>query len=135
MKPILCLPNDNLDYVLRTDASDRGLGAVLMQDQGEGLRSIAYASKKLSDTEQRYATVEKECLATVWGFKKFERYLYGRNFTLETDHQPLQYLQRNKPTNRRLMRWALHLQQYSFRIKVIPGKDNFGSDYLSRASY
>ncbi|KAK7492126.1 hypothetical protein BaRGS_00016600, partial [Batillaria attramentaria] len=92
------------------------------------------ASRKLSDTEQRYATVEKECLAAIWGIKKFERYLYGKPFVLETDHQPLRYLQRMKPTNARLMRWALQLQPYEFRVRVIPGKDNLGADYLSRST-
>lgn len=133
-QPVVIMPNHVLPYVLRTDASDRGMGAVLLQDQGRGLQPVAYASKKLSSAERNYATVEKECLATVWGIQKFERYLYGRQFDLETDHQPLQYLQRMKPTNARLMRWALQLQPYTFTIKVIPGKDNVGADYLSRLS-
>jgi hypothetical protein len=133
-KPVLCMPDHSLDFTLRTDASDRGLGAVLMQDQGRGLQPIAYASKKLNGAESRYATVEKECLATVWGIKKFERFLYGKHFILETDHQPLRHLQRQKPNNPRLMRWALQLQPYSFSIRVIPGKDNLGADYLSRSS-
>ncbi|KAK7108528.1 hypothetical protein V1264_016261 [Littorina saxatilis] len=130
--PVVIMPDLALPYVVRTDASDRGMGAVLLQDQGKGLQPVAYASKKLNSAEQNYATVEKECLATVWGIQKFERYLYGRHFVLETDHQPLQYLQRMKPTNARLMRWALQLQPYDFTIKVIPGKDNVGADYLSR---
>ncbi|KAK7114676.1 hypothetical protein V1264_000698 [Littorina saxatilis] len=133
-QPIIQMPDHTLPYILRTDASDKGMGAVLLQDKGEGLQPIAYASKKLSETEQKYATVEKECLATVWGIQKFERYLYGRHFILETDHQPLQYLQRMKPTNARLMRWALQLQPYVFTVKIIPGKDNIGADYLSRAT-
>ena len=133
-KPVLCMPDYDLEFILRTDASDCGLGAILMQEQGNGLQPIAYASKKLSETEQRYATVEKECFATVWGVKKFERFLYGKHFILETDHQPLRYLQRLKPNNPRLMRWSLQLQPYSFTIRVIPGKDNIGADYLSRTS-
>ncbi|KAK7106829.1 hypothetical protein V1264_018042 [Littorina saxatilis] len=90
--------------------------------------------KKLNGAESRYATVEKECLATVWGMQKFERYLNGRRFTLETDHQPLKCLQK-QPTNPRLMRWALQLQPYAYTVQVIPGRDNHGADYLSRASY
>lgn len=131
-KPVVVMPDLEIPFVIRTDASDRGLGAVLLQDQGKGPQPVAYASKKLNDAERNYATVEKECLATVWAIQKFERYLYGRHFVLETDHQPLQYLQRMKPTNARLMRWALQLQPYAFTVKVIPGKDNIGADYLSR---
>ncbi|KAK7113091.1 uncharacterized protein [Littorina saxatilis] len=132
--PVLCMPDHEKEFVLRTDASDRGIGAVLMQEQDKTLRPLAYQSKKLNGAESRYATVEKECLATVWGIQKFERYLYGRHFTLETDHQPLKCLQR-QPTNPRLMRWALQLQPYDFTVRVIPGCDNHGADYLSRASY
>ncbi|KAK7110753.1 uncharacterized protein [Littorina saxatilis] len=130
-KPVLKMPDFGKDFVLRTDASDRGIGAVLMQLHGEKLHPVAYQSKKLLGAESRYATVEKECLATVWGVQKFERYLYGRHFVLETDHQPLKCLQRN-PTNPRLLRWSLQLQPYSFTINYIPGKDNLGADYLSR---
>ncbi|XP_070198733.1 uncharacterized protein [Littorina saxatilis] len=130
-KPVLKMPDFGKDFVLRTDASDRGIGAVLMQLHGEKLHPVAYQSKKLLGAESRYATVEKECLATVWGVQKFERYLKGRHFVLETDHQPLKCLQRN-PTNPRLLRWSLQLQPYSFTINYIPGKDNLGADYLSR---
>jgi len=131
-KPVVRMPNNELEYIVRTDASDRGIGVVILQDHGKGLQPIAFASRKLKDAERNYATVEKECLGTVWGIKKFERYLYGKHFILETDHQPLQYLQRMKPTNARLMRWALQLQPYSFTVRVIAGKDNLGADYLSR---
>lgn len=132
-KPVICLPDSEKQYTLRTDASDRGIGAVLMQDQGNGLQPIAYASKKLSETEGRYAIIEKECMAIVWGVRKFEQYLFGTKFVIETDHQPLQYLQKARTENGRLMRWAIQLQQYNFTVRVIPGKDNIGADYLSRS--
>jgi archaeosine-15-forming tRNA-guanine transglycosylase len=131
-KPVMCIPDVERPFVLRTDASDRGIGAVLMQEQGHGLQPIAYASKKLSSAENHYATIEKECLAVVWGIKKFQPYLFGTSFVLETDHQPLLYLRKAKTENGRLMRWAIQLQQYDFTVKVIPGKDNVGADYLSR---
>jgi len=132
--PVVCLPCAKLPYVLRTDASEKGLGAVLLQDQGQGLQPVAYASKKLTGPELNYAVIEKECLAIVWGIEKFDPYLYGKTFVLETDHQPLQHLDRAKIANGRLTRWALRLQKYSFNIRVIPGKENVGADYLSRAS-
>ena len=124
------MPEDTKEFVVRTDASDRGIGAVLMQDKGGQLRPISCRSRKLKGAELRYATVEKECLATIWGVNKFERYLYGKHFILETDHQPLKFLQK-QPTNPRLMRWVLQLKPYSFTVRVIPGKDNHGADYLS----
>ena len=105
-----------------------------MQEFEGKLHPIAYQSRKLLDAETRYATVEKECLASVWGIQKFERYLYGRHFILETGHQPLKCLQK-QPTNPRLTRWALQLQPYSFTVRVIAGKDNHGADFLSRANY
>ena len=132
-RPILKIPDLTEPFVLRTDASDAALGAVLLQEEEGVLKPVAYQSKKLSETEKRYSTVEKECYATVWGIKNFERFLYGKHFILETDHQPLRNLQLN-PTNSRLMRWALQLQPYSFTVRYIPGKENHGADYLSRMS-
>nr|XP_022307941.1 uncharacterized protein LOC111113940 [Crassostrea virginica] len=130
--PILKLPNIKEVFILLTDASDRGLGAVLMQMEQGQILPIAYASRKLKECECKYATVEKECLAIVWAIQKFQQYLYGHEFILETDHSPLVYLNKSKVTNPRLMRWALSLQPYRFRIIAIKGKDNVGADYLSR---
>nr|KAG5692640.1 hypothetical protein BaRGS_003530 [Batillaria attramentaria] len=131
-KPVVCLPDLHQPFTLQTDASDVGLGAVLLQERDGQLQPVMYASRKLSDAEKRYAVIERECLAVVWAIKKFELYLYGREFTLQTDHQALQYLQSSKTANGRLMRWALWLQPFSFRVEVIPGKANVGADYLSR---
>ena len=133
-KPVLVLPDDALPYTLRTDASGEGLGAVLLQDQGQGLQPVAYASKKLSDAERKYHTVELECFAVVWGIRKFYPFLYGRHFRVESDHLPLKYLHRIRPVSRRLMGWALELQSYSFDFQSLKGTDNVGADYLSRAT-
>ena len=130
--PILRLPQFDKPFILRTDASDTGLGAILLQGtEGEEM-PVAYASKKLLDREKNYSVIEKECLAVVWGVSKFHRYLFGKEFILETDHQPLTYLNKSKMANSRLMRWALALQPYRMRIRSIRGKDNVGADYLSR---
>ena len=133
--PILRLPvfRDEIPFVLRTDASDVGVGAVLLQEfEGEGRLPIAYASKKLLPREKNYSTIEKECLGIIWGIEKFRKYLYGVEFLLETDHKPLSYLQTAKVLNPRIMRWAMRLQPYRFRIVAIRGQDNLGADYLSR---
>lgn len=131
-RPILKLPEFNETFILRTDAADDGIGAVLLQMEDDEKLPVAYASRKLQPREKAYAVIEKECLAVVWGIQKFHQYLYGREFLLETDHQPLTYLNKAKTENSRLMRWALQLQPYRFRIIAIKGSDNVGADYLSR---
>ena len=130
--PIVLIPDQSRPFVLRTDASGEGLGAALMQDQGDGLQPLAYASKKLSKAEKNYATIEQECLAVVWGIRKFYPYLYGREFIVETDHNPLQYLDRIRPMSRRLMGWAIELQSHVFSVRSIPGSTNVEADTLSR---
>ena len=130
--PVLMLPDFDKVFILRTDASESGLGAVLLQKHDEHVFPVAFASKKLAGASKSYATVEKECLAIVWAIEKFQTYLYGREFTLQTDHQPLPYLNSAKLSNPRLMRWALKLQPFRLRIESIPGVQNVGADYLSR---
>ena len=75
--PILKLPDFSETFILQTDASEVGLGAVLLQESEEGKMPVAYASRKLLDREKKYAVVEKECLAIVWGISKFQRYLFA----------------------------------------------------------
>lgn len=97
--PILKLPNMSEPFILMTDASDYGIGAVLMQEQEGSKMPVAYASRKLKSSEVAYSTIEKECLAIVWAIQKFHRYLYGQEFTLQTDHKPLIYLNKKKVAN------------------------------------
>ena len=131
--PILKLPDVSQPFILQTDASHVGIGALLLQEDSAGeKRPVAYASRKLQPRESRYSTIERECLAIVWGITKFQDYLYGSEFILETDHQPLQYLRQAKFQNGRLMRWALTLQPYRFLLRAIRGRDNIGADCLSR---
>jgi len=130
--PILKLANVTRPFTLRTDASDVGVGAVLLQEHHGQLFPTSYASKKLLDREKNYSISEKECLAIVWAVKKFQNYLYNTIFTLQTDHECLKYLEANKFNNARLMRWAMTLQAYKMNVEVIKGTSNFGADYLSR---
>ena len=131
-RPILKLPDFERDFILRTDASDSGLGAILLQTYDGTDFPVAYASKTLSPARSSYATVEKEGLAIVCGLQKWHCYLYGRLFTIQTDHAPLAFLKTAKLTNAKLMRRALTLQQFMFKGETIPGKSNVGADYLSR---
>ena len=130
--PILRLPDTNKEFVLRTDASDVGIGAVLMQAHEGILFPICFASRKLLSRERLYPVVERECLALAWAVKKYAYFLYGRKFTLQTDHFPLAYLSQARMKNSRVMRWALALQSHNFHVEVIKGSENFGADFLSR---
>ncbi|GFU87973.1 transposon Tf2-9 polyprotein [Trichonephila clavipes] len=93
------------------------MGAVLTQltEQGEE-HPILYLSKKFSEVEKRYCTTEKECASIVFAIKRLHYYLDGNSFLVMTDHNPLVWLNRNVSSNPRLMRWALALQPYNFRI-------------------
>ena len=130
--PVCALPDFDRTFVVRADASDSGLGAILIQDQGFGDQTIACASRKLNAAEKNYSTIEKELLAVVWGVQKFSPYLYGKEFILQSDHLPLKHLDNMKNTNGRLMRWAMQLQPFAYVFKSIPGKENVGADFLSR---
>ncbi len=116
------------------DASPVGLGAILSQKQQDGqFKPVAYASHALNPTEQRYSQTEREGLAAFWSTQKFHYYLYDRDFTIVTDHKPLEKLlsARGSPTPR-LQRWLLKMQPYQFRVKYEPGHTN-ASDVLSRS--
>ena len=114
------------------DASPVGLGAVLVQEQGGTWRAVSYASRSLTDVERRYSQTEKEALALVWACERFNMYVSGRSFELETDHKPLEriYLRTSKPCAR-IERWVLRLQGYDFKVVYRPGKTNI-ADVLSR---
>ena len=118
--------------MLRTDSSVVGVAAVLLQASDGKLYPVGYASKKVNLTEARYPIIEKECLVVVWGIKRFKLYLAGRRFILQTDHKPLKYLKDASYQNDRVFPWAVAIQEYSFRMEDIPGKENIGAEFLSR---
>ena len=129
---ILALPRYDCPFILQTDASDRGIGAVLSQQLENIERPIAYYSKKLLPREMRYSTVEKECLAIVKAIHHFDVYLTGRPFHIQTDHRALQYLDKARHGNGRIARWALLLQPFTFTITHRAGTANSNADGLSR---
>ena len=116
---------------LRKDAAGVGVATVLLQENEEKLYPVGYASKKLSLTETKYPIKEKGCLAVVWGVRFFKLYLAGKRFTLETYHKPLKYLKDAAYQNDRVFRWAMAVQEYSFRVEDISNKENIGSDFWS----
>ena len=129
--PILRLPNPDLPFVLRTDASDYGLGCVLLQYVDGMPFPVSYGSRKLLPRETRLSTIEKEALAIVFGVGRFHFYLVGKEFILEVDHKPLVYMNSAK-NNNKVVRWSLALQPYKFRVVHVAGKDMIGADLLSR---
>ena len=86
---VLALYNPQAETKVSADASSFGLGAVLLQLDGQLWRPVAYASRSLSYTERRYSQIEKEALATTWACEKFSTYVLGRPFLIESDHKPL----------------------------------------------
>lgn len=129
---ILQYPDFEKPFVLTTDASNFALGAVLSQGPIGKDRPVAYASRTLTKAEENYSAIEKELLAIVWAAKYFRPYLFGRKFTLYTDHQPLTYALNLKTPNSKLVKWRLQLAEYDFEIKHRPGKQNAVADALSR---
>lgn len=111
------------------------MGVVLTQlnEQGEE-HPILYQSKKFSDVEKRFSTTEKKCARIVFAIKRLHYYLDGNRFLIVTDHNPLVWLNKNVSSNPRLMRWALALQPYNFKIVHRSGKSHKNADSLSRST-
>lgn len=128
--PILAFPHFGLPFELHTDASDIGIGAVLVQHVDGKEHVIAYFSQALSRSERNFATGDKEALAVYEAIRHFRPYLHGRSFRVLTDHRPLKS---GKTNLGRLARWHLELQDYDFVIDVRPGKHNGDADALSRS--
>ncbi len=130
---VLRSPDYSRPFLVQTDASQTGVGAVLGQVNEEGEEHpILYLSRKLLPREQSYGVTEKECLAVVWAVQALRVYLLGRQFKVQTDHQPLQWLDSMRDRNPRLTRWSLALQPYAFSVEHKRGRDNTNADSLSR---
>ena len=129
--PILAIYKPDKELVLENDASEYGLGSALLQSG----QPIGYASRSLTDTERRWAQIEKELLAVVFGLEKFEHYTYGRHVSVITDHQPLVSIVQ-KPlaaAPKRLQSLLLRAQKFNFTLSYKPGTAIPLADTLSRA--
>ena len=137
-KQVLTHYDPALPVTLACDASPTGIGAVLSHIMPDGSeRPVAFASRSLTKTERKYAQIDKEALSIVWGVKKFHVYLFGRSFTLITDHKPLESIfnpEKGVPamTAARLQRYALFLAGFEYNIEYKSTKNHCNADGLSR---
>ena len=131
--PILANYNPNKPTILQTDASCKGLGACLLQND----KLVYFASKALTEMQKGYMAIELESLAVAWAMEKFHHYLYGNEFTLETVQKPLEAIL-SKSLNQatpRLQRILIRTSPYHFKVRYIPGQTNHVADCLSRPGF
>ena len=131
-KIILPYSDRNKETILQTDASKKGFGAVILQEE----QPIYYASKVLTSAEKNYQNLEREAQAAVWGMEKFHYFLYSRKFILQTDQKPLVSIFRKHmiDVSPRIQRITIRAWQYEFEPQHIPGRNNVISDALSRVT-
>lgn len=128
---ILTAPSGSGPMVLVTDASDKGIGAVLMQIQKGALVALEFASKTLTPQERKWDTREREAYAIKWSLERFQDYVKGTRTIVVTDHQSLQWMK--TCSSGKVQRWALYFQQFDLEIVHLQGKHNMISDWLSRS--
>lgn len=130
--PVLSYPKENGIFMLDTDASLVGLGAVLSQIQNGKETVIAYYSRTFSRPERSYCVTRRELLAIVSSLKNFHHYLYGRHFLVRTDHGALRWLLNFKNPEGQMARWFEELASYDFEIQHRAGKSHNNADALRR---
>lgn len=133
---VLALYDPEAPTKVSADASSYGLGAVLLQRTNDAWRPVVYASRSLTETEKRYAQIEKEALAVTWACEKFANYILGCRVEIETDHKPLVPLLSTKHLDNlppRVLRFRLRLARFDYSIQHVSGKLLHTADALSRA--
>ena len=130
--PVLILPDYTQEFILCTDASDVGLGGILMQERDGKPKPIAYASRLCTTAERNYSITERETLAVIYSLERFRDIILGYPIRVWTDHTAIQNLFKHKNLRGRLARWFVTLQNYEVKFEYIPGKKNTAADALSR---
>ena len=131
--PFLAYPDISKPFVLTTDASDYCIGACLSQLNEDNVEvPVYFISHKLSATQSRWPTIEKEAYAIFYSVKKLDYILYGAKFTIKTDHRPLIYILNSPSSNKKIQNWMMQLSPYNCSIEHIKGEDNTIADMLSR---
>jgi hypothetical protein len=115
-EPLLQYPDFKKGLIVTCDASSTGIGSVLSQGPHGHDLPVAYASRLLQKTERNYSTIERELLAIVWNCKQFRQYIWGRKFTIVTDHKPLTWIFRMNDPSSRIIRLKLKLQECDYTI-------------------
>ena len=129
-------PDFSQPFSLAVDASDVGIGSVLLQVDSDNIEHpVSYFSRKFNSCQRNYSTVEKESLALVLSLHHFDVYAssYCYPIVVYTDHNPLTFLHRMKSKNRRLLNWSLFLQGYNLDIRHVRAVDNVCTDFWSRS--
>lgn len=131
--PACYAPNFKLPFIVYTDASSYAVGACLAQrDESGEEHPIAFASKKLSKAQEKYAVIEKEAYAVIFALRKFEDYIFGSEIVIVSDHNPLKFLTDCASQSPRLQRWSLALQRFHAVVSYRKGKEHLNADSLSR---
>ena len=134
--PLLAYPDTNKPYVLYTDASNNCIGACLTQKtDDEEEKPIYFLSHKLSPTQTRWSTIEKEVFAIYYALQKLDHYLHNARFTIKTDHKPLKYILDSPMQNKKIQLWALSIAGYNCQVEYIRGNENQCADLLSRIPF
>ncbi|GFT02064.1 retrovirus-related Pol polyprotein from transposon 297 [Trichonephila clavipes] len=129
--PILKQADFSKPFLIRTDAGNYALGAVLLQEDKEE-HPVKFFRRLLNPAERNYSNTEREVLAVIWALNKFKGYIDGPSITAAFDYQPLKWLMKLKSPTGRLAYWALQLQSFNLNMEYIPGKSNGVADMLSR---
>ena len=133
---VLRQPDYEKTFILDTDASNIGIGAVLTQNFEDGEHPVIFLSRRLKDAEMNYSISEKEMLAALWAMEQLHYYLYGRKFILRTDHKALlAFNVKGEVKSRRIERWYYRLQAYAFTVVYRKGENQGNADSLSRCNY